>query len=263
MAIHAIDLDRVGDFGLDIAVAVGVAGEVTIDAVHAELQVERLHVHCLLEFIGIVVRHDVAVAIEQVALAVFLEDGAEVPTVAVIVGELGVLRFGIDVGPNLGQELHVTPFTACSCFFRVAHETLSRPIATATTTSRRRSGCTNIPTATWPSSTDPGVWRATAPTAKPSTTTGSRPRDPLRRDRARACGEVDSSAKQPSCPLPHRPNHHNKSGQLSLLSTPLRPSIQPRGASDRVPADGTRGTSCRLTAACRKHVRRHGNGDRN
>ena len=50
----------------------------------------------------------------------------------------------------------------------------SRPIATATTTSRRRSGCTNIPTATWPSSTDPGVWRATAPTAKPSTTTGSR-----------------------------------------------------------------------------------------
>ena len=61
----------------------------------------------------------------------------------------------------------------------------SRPIATATTTSRRRSGCTNIPTATWPSSTDPGVWRATAPTAKPSTTTttttGSRPRDPLRR----------------------------------------------------------------------------------
>ena len=50
------------------------------------------------------------------------------------------------------------------------------------------SGCTNIPTATWPSSTDPGVWRATAPTAKPSTTTGSRPRDPLRRDRARACG---------------------------------------------------------------------------
>ena len=64
----------------------------------------------------------------------------------------------------------------------------SRPIATATTTSRRRSGCTNIPTATWPSSTDPGVWRATAPTAKPSTTTGSRPRDPLRRARARACG---------------------------------------------------------------------------
>ena len=67
---------------------------------------------------------------------------------------------------------------------RVKNRTLQiRPI-----TSRRRSGCTNIPTATWPSSTDPGVWRATAPTAKPSTTTGSRPRDPLRRDRARACG---------------------------------------------------------------------------
>ena len=60
----------------------------------------------------------------------------------------------------------------------------SRPIATATTTSRRRSG--SRPDGHLPSSTDPGVWRATAPTAKPSTTTGSRPRDPLRRDRARA-----------------------------------------------------------------------------
>ena len=72
---------------------------------------------------------------------------------------------------------------------RYKNRTLQIPAdRTATTTSRRRSGCTNIPTATWPSSTDPGVWRATAPTAKPSTTTGSRPRDPLRRDRARACG---------------------------------------------------------------------------
>ena len=72
---------------------------------------------------------------------------------------------------------------------RLPQELRLAGIATATTTSRRRSGCTNIPTATWPSSTDPGVWRATAPTAKPSTTTtGSRPRDPLRRDRARACG---------------------------------------------------------------------------
>ena len=61
-------------------------------------------------------------------------------------------------------------------------------------------GCTNIPTATWPSSTDPGVWRATAPTAKPSTTTGSRPRNPLRRDRARP---VDKwTARQSS-----RPDH--------------------------------------------------------
>jgi hypothetical protein len=60
--------------------------------------------------------------------------------------------------------------------------------ATATTTSRRASGCTNIPTPTWPSSTDPAVWRATAPMAAPWKPPSNRPRDPLRRGPSQARG---------------------------------------------------------------------------
>ena len=68
----------------------------------------------------------------------------------------------------------------------------SRPTATAATTSRPRSGCTSIPTAHWPSSTAPDAWHDTGPRASPSTTKPGRPREPLRRDRPGACGQVDS-----------------------------------------------------------------------
>ena len=63
---------------------------------------------------------------------------------------------------------------------------------TAATTSRPRSGCTSIPTARSPSSTGPDAWRDTKPTASPSTPQPGRPRDPLRRDRPKPCGQVDS-----------------------------------------------------------------------
>ena len=46
----------------------------------------------LRHFCGIVGRDDLAVRVEQVALAVALEHRAEVPAMAVIVGELGVLQ---------------------------------------------------------------------------------------------------------------------------------------------------------------------------
>ena len=68
----------------------------------------------------------------------------------------------------------------------------SPPTAIAATTSRPRSGCTSIPTARSPSSTGPDAWRDTKPTASPSTPQPGRPRDPLRRDRPKPCGEVDS-----------------------------------------------------------------------
>ena len=42
-------------------------------------------------------------------------------------------------------------------------------------------------------------------TAKPSTTTGSRPRDPLRRDRARACGEVEARQSSRAVHFPTGP----------------------------------------------------------
>ena len=50
------------------------------------------------------------------------------------------------------------------CAIRTA-ASRSRPTATAITTSRQGCACTNIPTAIWRSSTDPGAWPATRPRA--------------------------------------------------------------------------------------------------
>ena len=68
----------------------------------------------------------------------------------------------------------------------------SPPAATAAITSRPGSASTNTPTAQWPSSMDRDVWRDTTPMANLSTAKPARPRDPLRRDRAAPCGQVDS-----------------------------------------------------------------------
>ena len=68
----------------------------------------------------------------------------------------------------------------------------SPPAATAAITSRPGSASTNTPTAQWPSSMDRDVWRDTTPMTNLSTAKPARPRDPLRRDRAAPCGQVDS-----------------------------------------------------------------------
>ena len=66
------------------------------------------------------------------------------------------------------------------------------PTAIDTTTSRQGSGCTSIPTAHSPSSTDPDAWPVTTPTLSLSKPLPGRPREPLRRDRPMPCGQVDS-----------------------------------------------------------------------
>ena len=58
-------------------------------------------------------------------------------------------------GPH--RRLTTTPCATSAWHFR------SPPTATAATTSRPRSGCTSIPTARSPSSTDPDAWPATRP----------------------------------------------------------------------------------------------------
>ena len=84
----------------------------------------------------------------------------------------------------------------------------SPPTATAATTSRPRSGCTSIPTARSPSSTDPDAWPATRPAASPSTPQPGRPRDPLRRDRP---GPVDKwTAAQRLTTSPQAQQHQQK-----------------------------------------------------
>ena len=56
-------------------------------------------------------RDDVAGRVEQVALAVALEHGAEVPAVAVVVGELRVLQLRVEVR-DLLEEVDVAPQAA-------------------------------------------------------------------------------------------------------------------------------------------------------
>ena len=62
--------------------------------------------------------------VEQVALAVALEDGAEIPAVAVVVGELGVLELRVELG-DLAEELEVAPLAAHRRAFRIAIEDLA------------------------------------------------------------------------------------------------------------------------------------------
>src|SRR3546814_9625997 len=73
--------------------------------------------------IGAIGRH-VSAGVEQIAAAVALEDAAEVPAVAVIVGELRVLVRVVDV-IDVAQEFDVGPQAARAGALRVAFE---RPV---------------------------------------------------------------------------------------------------------------------------------------
>ena len=64
------------------------------------------------EGVGIIGRDRPAVGIDHIAFAVAAENGAEVPAVAVIVGELGVSRQRVHPVIDLAQELDVGPQAA-------------------------------------------------------------------------------------------------------------------------------------------------------
>ena len=81
--------------------------------------------HGLLEFLRIVVRDDVVLVVEQIAVAVALEDGAEIPAVAVIIGKLRVLELRIELG-HAAQEVDVGPFAARRRALGVAVEHFAR-----------------------------------------------------------------------------------------------------------------------------------------
>ena len=108
VAVLTFDLDVVAVLAVDLAVPVLVLREVTVDAVHPLLEMDVAEVHGLLEFVGIVERDARVVRVEQVAFAIALEDSHEVPTVAVIVGELRLLRLRVQRRDFL-QEIDVGP----------------------------------------------------------------------------------------------------------------------------------------------------------
>ena len=77
---------------------------------HALVEVNRRHVHGFFELVWIVIRDDFAAIVEQVTLAIATEDGAKVPAVTVVIGELGVVQLWIQFA-DAAQEFLVDPFT--------------------------------------------------------------------------------------------------------------------------------------------------------
>ena len=142
MTVDALDLDRGLVLGDQLGSAVHVLAEVTIDAVHAlfgmnvfqvdrptevflgvvevgrpllvetslvELgPIERQGNHAL-ELVRVVEIDLSARGIEEVPLAVHLENGAENPAVAVVVGKLGLLELRVDHGGDIAQKLSISP----------------------------------------------------------------------------------------------------------------------------------------------------------
>ena len=81
--------------------------------------------HGLLEFFRIVVGNRRPLRIEQRALAIALEHRAEIPAVAVVVGELRVLELRIE-RRHSAQEFRITPFAADRRFLGIAVEDFAR-----------------------------------------------------------------------------------------------------------------------------------------
>ena len=126
MAVLTADLDRVRHLAEDQAVAVAVLREMAVGALHALLGMDVHHMNRLAElltdrreighaglaeFLRIVGRDDLAIRVEQIAGAVALVDRAEIPAMAVIIGELGVLGLQIDVVIDPAEERDIAPFS--------------------------------------------------------------------------------------------------------------------------------------------------------
>src|SRR5438270_12515739 len=97
VTVRTSDLDCRLHLAVKVAAAVIVLREMTVDALHAEIDMDRIKMHCLLEFLRVGGRDDVVAVVEQIALAVTLEDRAKIPTVAVVVGEFGVGELRVEL----------------------------------------------------------------------------------------------------------------------------------------------------------------------
>src|SRR4051812_3497060 len=74
------------------------------------------------EGVGVAGRDDVAVGVEQIAGAVAAEDGAKVPAMTVIVGELGCAGERVHPVVDLAQEIQIGPEAARGGAFGIALE---------------------------------------------------------------------------------------------------------------------------------------------
>src|SRR5207247_11368154 len=104
MAVNAVNLDGICVLAVQLSVAVGVLSEMTIQTMHALLQMNVLEVHRhagstvlplllgpwshrFLQFHGRDLAHDFAMVVQQVASSIPFDNCAEIPTMSFIVDE--------------------------------------------------------------------------------------------------------------------------------------------------------------------------------
>src|ERR1043165_8045248 len=123
VAVFTRNLDRRARFVVEIAVAVRVLAEVTINAVHAALGVNVVEMHGLAELRGILRRDDVAVRVEQISLAIAFEDFAKQPAMSMKVRELRVAQQRIEPRrAGVFQKIEVGPQATQTRRLRIAIE---------------------------------------------------------------------------------------------------------------------------------------------
>ena len=86
---------------------------------HADIEMNRGEVHRFLEFFRVGIVNRFVFLVEQRAFAITLENVAEIPAVAVVVGELRVLQRGIELG-NFFRKFRVAPKPANRGLFGIA-----------------------------------------------------------------------------------------------------------------------------------------------
>ena len=111
-------LYRLSDFTVDVAIAVGVLTEVTVYALHSEINVNILEMHGFFELLWVAKRDDPAIFVQEVALPITLEYSAKVPAMSVVVGELRCIKFRIKLTHPL-EEIEVRPLSSDSRLFGV------------------------------------------------------------------------------------------------------------------------------------------------
>ncbi len=118
VAVDAPNLRRGAGLAVEVAVAVVVAAEVAVDAVHPLLEVDVLEVHGLVELLRVREVDRPALRVEEIALLVVPVHVAEDPAVAVEVVDLGVRQLRVERG-DLLEEARVAPEAARGRTLRV------------------------------------------------------------------------------------------------------------------------------------------------
>ena len=88
-AARAANADFIWDAHVRLGLKAGVR-EMAIHAMHSDVKMDRRHMNCFVKFLGIIRLDNFSLGVQQVALTVLLENGTEIPAMAMIVSELGI-----------------------------------------------------------------------------------------------------------------------------------------------------------------------------